>query len=40
MRQWLNPAKLSIAGPEALSPGLSSGVEVEGVLYNESTFIS
>ncbi|KAF8199618.1 oxidative stress survival Svf1-like protein [Pholiota molesta] len=38
--QWLNSAKLSITGPEALAPGLSSGVEVEGLLYNEATFIS
>jgi hypothetical protein len=38
--QWLNPTKLSITGPDALAPGLSSGVEVEGVLYNEATFIS
>ncbi|KDR76252.1 hypothetical protein GALMADRAFT_247550 [Galerina marginata CBS 339.88] len=38
--QWINPAKLSITGPEALAPGLSSGVEVEGLLYNEATFIS
>ncbi|KAF4613643.1 hypothetical protein D9613_007810 [Agrocybe pediades] len=38
--QWLNPTKLSIKGPEEIAPGLSSGVEVEGVLYNEATFIS
>jgi len=38
--QWLNTTKLSITGPEALVPGLSSGVEVEGLLYNEATFIS
>lgn len=38
--QWLNPAKLSITGPEALATGLSSGVDVEGYLYNEATFIS
>jgi len=36
----LNPAKLSISGPEALGAGLSSGAEVEGILYNEATFIS
>jgi len=33
--QWLNPAKLYISGP-----GLSSGTEVDGVVYNEATFIS
>ncbi|PPQ64562.1 hypothetical protein CVT26_001960 [Gymnopilus dilepis] len=38
--QWINPTKLSITGPEALAPGLSSGVEVQGLLYNEATFIS
>uniref|UniRef100_A0A8H7Y2Y3 Survival factor 1 n=1 Tax=Psilocybe cubensis TaxID=181762 RepID=A0A8H7Y2Y3_PSICU len=38
--QWLNKTKLSITGPEALAPGLSSGVEVAGTLYNEATFIS
>ncbi|KAF8968154.1 oxidative stress survival Svf1-like protein [Flammula alnicola] len=38
--QWINPGKLSITGPEALAPGLSSGVEVEGIIYNEATFIS
>jgi len=38
--QWLNPVKLCITGPEALAPGLSSGIEVEGILYNEATFIS
>jgi len=38
--QWLNPVKLLLSGPEALAPGLSSGVEVEGILYTEATFIS
>ncbi|KAF9533815.1 survival factor 1 [Crepidotus variabilis] len=38
--QWLNPAKLSIKGPDALAPGLSAGVEVDGYIYNEATFIS
>ncbi|KAJ7475871.1 oxidative stress survival Svf1-like protein [Mycena latifolia] len=33
--QWLNPATLTLTGPE---PGHS--VEVEGTLYNEATFIS
>jgi hypothetical protein len=38
--QWTNPGKLTLTGPEALAPGLSSGVEVEGTFYNEATFIS
>ncbi|KAF9450898.1 survival factor 1 [Macrolepiota fuliginosa MF-IS2] len=38
--QWFNPATLKITGPEALAAGLSQGVEVEGMLYNEATFIS
>lgn len=35
--QWLNPAKLHLAGD---IPGLGDGVEVQGTLYTESTFIS
>jgi hypothetical protein len=38
--QWINPATLSIKGPESIAPGLSSGLEVEGKFYNEATFIS
>jgi len=38
--QWLNKAKLSVTGPDALIPGLSGGLEIEGYLYNEATFIS
>ena len=38
--QWMNPAKLSLTGPEELAPGLSKGVEVQGLLYSEATFIS
>jgi hypothetical protein len=38
--QWINPAKLTIKGPEGLCAGLSSGVDVSGTLYNEATFIS
>jgi hypothetical protein len=38
--QWLNPAKLSVSGPDALVPGLSAGLEIEGTLYSEATFIS
>ena len=38
--QWINPATLSITGPETVLPGLSKGLEVEGNLFNEATFIS
>jgi len=38
--QWVNPATLVIKGPDSLVPGLSGGLEVEGRLYNEATFIS
>ncbi|EAU85479.2 survival factor 1 [Coprinopsis cinerea okayama7 len=38
--QWINPAKLHISGPDAIAPGLSSGIDVNGTLYSESTFIS
>ncbi|TEB34726.1 survival factor 1 [Coprinellus micaceus] len=40
MYQWINPAKLHITGPDAIAEGLSNGVEVNGQLYTESTFIS
>jgi len=38
--QWINPATLKITGPEEVAPGLSEGLEVEGMMYNEATFIS
>jgi len=38
--QWVNPGKLMVTGPDELYPGLSSGLGVSGVLYNEATFIS
>ncbi|KAL0954562.1 hypothetical protein HGRIS_003522 [Hohenbuehelia grisea] len=38
--QWVNPATLTVTGPDALAPGLSAGVPIEGTLYNEATFIS
>lgn len=38
--QWFNPATLKITGPEGLAAGLSQGLEVQGTLYNEATFIS
>ncbi|KAG6862549.1 hypothetical protein C0995_000097 [Termitomyces sp. Mi166 len=38
--QWFNPATLSISGPESITPGLSSGLEVPGVVFNEASFIS
>ncbi|KAG6842347.1 hypothetical protein C0991_010637 [Blastosporella zonata] len=38
--QWYNPATLSISGPESVTPGLSSGLEVSGFVFNEASFIS
>jgi len=38
--QWINPVKLSVTGPDTLVPGLSGGLEIEGTLYAEATFIS
>ncbi|KAG6851107.1 hypothetical protein H0H93_000987 [Arthromyces matolae] len=38
--QWYNPATLSITGPESIATGLSSGLEVSGVVFNEASFIS
>jgi hypothetical protein len=38
--QWLNPTKLLVIGPDSIFPGLSGGLEVDGMLYNEATFIS
>ncbi|KAF8071897.1 survival factor 1 [Lyophyllum atratum] len=38
--QWLNPATLSISGPESVLPGLSEGLEVSGSLFNEASYIS
>jgi len=38
--QWLNPVKLNIRGPDSILPGLADGLDVEGRLYNEATFIS
>ncbi|THH33209.1 hypothetical protein EUX98_g979 [Antrodiella citrinella] len=38
--QWQNPATMTITGPDALVQGLSEGLQAEGILYNEATFIS
>jgi len=38
--QWQNPASIVITGPDAILPGLSEGITVEGQLYHESSFIS
>ncbi|KAI0342867.1 oxidative stress survival Svf1-like protein [Trametopsis cervina] len=38
--QWLNPASLFVTGPDSLIPGLSQGLNIQGTLYNEATFIS
>lgn len=40
MSQWINPAKLHLTGPDAIAPGLSQGIDVEGNVYTEATFIS
>jgi hypothetical protein len=40
LAQYINPATLSITGPDSVVPGLSQGVEVKGMLFNEVTFIS
>ncbi|KAF8896336.1 oxidative stress survival, Svf1-like protein [Infundibulicybe gibba] len=37
---WMNPATLTVTGPDDLAPGLSKGLEIPGKLYNEATFIS
>jgi hypothetical protein len=38
--QWQNHAKLIVRGPDTIIPGLSAGLEIEGILFNEATFIS
>ncbi|GLB40383.1 putative svf1-like C-terminal lipocalin-like domain containing protein [Lyophyllum shimeji] len=38
--QWYNPAVLSLSGPESVIPGLSKGLKVQGMLFNEASFIS
>ncbi|KAI6025690.1 oxidative stress survival, Svf1-like protein [Pisolithus orientalis] len=38
--QWQNRVKLFVRGPDTLIPGLSNGLELEGPLYNEASFIS
>lgn len=38
--QWCNPATLHVTGPDTLIPGLSEGLNIEGRVYNEATFIS
>ncbi|CAL1716213.1 unnamed protein product [Somion occarium] len=38
--QWLNPTTLVVTGPDALIPGLSGGLNIEGTLYNEASYIS
>lgn len=38
--QWQNHVKLILRGPDSIIPGLSEGLEIEGVLYNEASFIS
>ena len=38
--QWQNKATLVVRGQDNIIPGLSDGLEIEGLLYNEATFIS
>ncbi|TFY70465.1 hypothetical protein EVG20_g2538 [Dentipellis fragilis] len=38
--QWINPTTLCIKGPDSIAPGLSGGLEAEGHVYVEATFIS
>ncbi|KAG2126701.1 oxidative stress survival, Svf1-like protein [Suillus cothurnatus] len=38
--QWQDNVKLVVRGPDAIIPGLSKGLEVEGPLYSEASFIS
>ena len=38
--QWLNATKVVITGPDTIVPGLSRGLEAEGHVYTEATFIS
>ncbi|KAG0694987.1 Svf1-like-domain-containing protein [Suillus ampliporus] len=38
--QWQNNVKLAVRGPDALIPGLSKGLDIEGVIYTEASFIS
>ncbi|EIW83761.1 survival factor 1 [Coniophora puteana RWD-64-598 SS2] len=38
--QWQNNTKLIVKGPDSIIPGLSQGIEANGILFNEATFIS
>ncbi|TFY83296.1 hypothetical protein EWM64_g726 [Hericium alpestre] len=38
--QWINPTKITLKGPDAILPGLSEGLEADGHVYVEATFIS
>ncbi|KAH9945372.1 oxidative stress survival Svf1-like protein [Epithele typhae] len=38
--QWINNAKLNLKVPDGLVPSVSNETEVEGIFYNEATFIS
>ncbi|KAI0078823.1 oxidative stress survival Svf1-like protein [Panus rudis PR-1116 ss-1] len=38
--QWVMPTKLVVTGPDELVPGLSEGLEIEGIGYSEASFIS
>ncbi|KAH8112852.1 Svf1-like-domain-containing protein [Phellopilus nigrolimitatus] len=38
--QWTNPTTLKVTAPDTILPGASSGLDIEGYLYNEATFVS
>ncbi|KLO17226.1 survival factor 1 [Schizopora paradoxa] len=38
--QWYKPATLKVTAPDAILPGASAGLNVEGHLYTEASFIS
>lgn len=38
--QWQNKGKLVVRGRDNIIPGLSDGLEVDGILFNEASFIS
>ncbi|KAG9316941.1 oxidative stress survival, Svf1-like protein [Chiua virens] len=38
--QWQNKAKLVVRGQDSVIPGLSEGLEIEGLFFNEASFIS
>ncbi|KAH8118080.1 survival factor 1 [Phellopilus nigrolimitatus] len=39
-KPWTNPTTLKVTAPDAILPGASSGLDIEGYLYNEASFVS